>query len=1204
MQRLMWIGLVVSVVLASGYAQSDPATRPKLMWHIGATRGHRPLAFTEDGQFLLAATQGRLVQVYRVSGLSGSSILDGSTPLGHALTTYDYSPTWHVQFTDRTDLTDVNANQEYVVGFSDGQIHVWRFVRGSHPSVFRGAYLDRRRDFSVPGWAVDRYGYSSWNGDYSALMLRGDRTDRRYNRLAAAGDSSGNLRIVLINPQQQGNQLTPVVVNNAHYAAITSLVYDASSRVLYSGGADGLIRRWQVGIDAQGRPSLTLLQTVAAHWGAMTLALTTVSGVRYLVSVSEDQTMAGWRLGSGGALPATPTWIRAIESLDTYDLPYTDVRYLPRVRSTPYGDLEWALLLLNFRGDYARSLHFLIKPDTGDVVALLGSTFFDNIAYYTDFLGHWLISPVVGGQRYIVHTANIAYSDSLLGFTPLRFGVRLVESTSRPPVSALHLPASGNTYVAGFADGSVRLYVLGGNAPTASATLHSNRRVVGARLIPAGSVTYTLTVSIDGQLVLAQASGAALNPVLTRDLTAETPAFSSVHTLDYLPAQGLVAIGGSGTDGRPLVRTLRLSLGSPPTLSADASFAIANESGPVASVRILASQDLVLSTGNRVSRWNRSGSGYAHTRNYTVSWPNSAALAVGNEGYLWAGMMQYSHYPTIRRVDNDAEVWNAQQSGDDRRYFTRAYPIEALGDEEAVWGMALRTASGDTGYLVARGRPLLQDRDSVSQNTLHIGWRFLMPDAVEALAARGETVIAGLANGQLYECIMPSIPLTRTSYDTVSARFSLVGNQIIAYLTEFPNRHYAHIYTGASRVARLRLSDGVVQSQSFEGFDITAIWNTTVQLTPSQGVIYGYLPGGALWAKNASTFAPLCANTALSPNRWWLTAVDDQRAGLLHGENARTQVINNQTYYRWRPVIEFYQHSNNPNAPATLAAQRPLDPDTEIGVWHIYGGPLTNLRWDMNANRTLIALLSDHNEWTGTNFVGSRRLVILQRQGAGWASWTLRTVLRTRNANNQNDFVSGNPTYVRFHPTVPNVLYVGLDSGRVRVYFLDANGQVAQVREYNPTRGNPGSIGALDVGEVVLQGRRYSIVAFGGPNGLSTWATSVCRPDLFNEVHFYDQDIAFFSDGGYLQVSQDSPNSPPIIVYGNGLSLSAANLENIPLPGCLEDINADGSVDDADLLSVLFAFGQAGYIPADVNCDGIVDDADLLMVLFVFGSSC
>ncbi len=49
------------------------------------------------------------------------------------------------------------------------------------------------------------------------------------------------------------------------------------------------------------------------------------------------------------------------------------------------------------------------------------------------------------------------------------------------------------------------------------------------------------------------------------------------------------------------------------------------------------------------------------------------------------------------------------------------------------------------------------------------------------------------------------------------------------------------------------------------------------------------------------------------------------------------------------------------------------------------------------------------------------------------------------------------------------------------------------------------------------------------------------------------------------------------------------------------DTNGDGCVDDADLNSVLLAFGSDDP-NADLNNDGIVDDADLLEVLFNFGN--
>jgi len=62
-------------------------------------------------------------------------------------------------------------------------------------------------------------------------------------------------------------------------------------------------------------------------------------------------------------------------------------------------------------------------------------------------------------------------------------------------------------------------------------------------------------------------------------------------------------------------------------------------------------------------------------------------------------------------------------------------------------------------------------------------------------------------------------------------------------------------------------------------------------------------------------------------------------------------------------------------------------------------------------------------------------------------------------------------------------------------------------------------------------------------------------------------------------------------------------------PACVAhngDVDANGCIDDADLLAVLFAFGNTGSNlgRVDMNCDNVVDDADLLQVLFNFGSGC
>ncbi len=95
--------------------------------------------------------------------------------------------------------------------------------------------------------------------------------------------------------------------------------------------------------------------------------------------------------------------------------------------------------------------------------------------------------------------------------------------------------------------------------------------------------------------------------------------------------------------------------------------------------------------------------------------------------------------------------------------------------------------------------------------------------------------------------------------------------------------------------------------------------------------------------------------------------------------------------------------------------------------------------------------------------------------------------------------------------------------------------------------------------------------------------------------------------------------SPSITAQNSGLALDGEYFGQLPtgdgVPGgeavlplrvlaTNGDVNGDGCVNDADLLSVLFAFGSTGARPEDVNGDNQVNDADLLLVLFAFGSGC
>ena len=54
-----------------------------------------------------------------------------------------------------------------------------------------------------------------------------------------------------------------------------------------------------------------------------------------------------------------------------------------------------------------------------------------------------------------------------------------------------------------------------------------------------------------------------------------------------------------------------------------------------------------------------------------------------------------------------------------------------------------------------------------------------------------------------------------------------------------------------------------------------------------------------------------------------------------------------------------------------------------------------------------------------------------------------------------------------------------------------------------------------------------------------------------------------------------------------------------PCPG---DIDGSGSVDVADLLAIIAAWGQTGDLPEDLNDDDVVNVADLLQLIGLWGA--
>jgi probable HAF family extracellular repeat protein len=137
--------------------------------------------------------------------------------------------------------------------------------------------------------------------------------------------------------------------------------------------------------------------------------------------------------------------------------------------------------------------------------------------------------------------------------------------------------------------------------------------------------------------------------------------------------------------------------------------------------------------------------------------------------------------------------------------------------------------------------------------------------------------------------------------------------------------------------------------------------------------------------------------------------------------------------------------------------------------------------------------------------------------------------------------------------------------------------------------------GAVVVGEAqnaAGQGRAFRWTVGGGMEDLNTTYASL------------------LTNGSYLRwATAISPDGRYIVGQGWNAATGRTEAFLLDTQGCASengDVDANGCVDDADLLAVLFNFGNSGNNLGreDTNCDGVVDDADLLQVLFNFGSGC
>ena len=172
-------------------------------------------------------------------------------------------------------------------------------------------------------------------------------------------------------------------------------------------------------------------------------------------------------------------------------------------------------------------------------------------------------------------------------------------------------------------------------------------------------------------------------------------------------------------------------------------------------------------------------------------------------------------------------------------------------------------------------------------------------------------------------------------------------------------------------------------------------------------------------------------------------------------------------------------------------------------------------------------------------------------------------------------------------------------------YFLqyepENQGDVYQA--YRLEGGVPATFGMRLWGAPAPATRLQGVINIEGFTGSYAGRQATIRIRQGNTINTY---TATLSDSGAYSVDVREQGAaevlvqmPPGLARKVSLTLSGDTTQNFTLTN--GDVNGDNTVNDSDLLQVLFDFGSTARA-SDVNGDGTVNDSDLLTVLFNFGS--
>lgn len=1211
-------------MLAAVWTQSNPQ-RPNIQWQIGATGAFHPISFTYDSKYV-AVTDGNLILVYNMydavrSNAQLAQSLASWTGIPHVW----YSTHFTYPFADGTEYLITRSSQQH-------ELVVMRWRRDANAAY--GGYIESRQFVTNPSPPTVLF------------PLRHNGNNDR-NRLVVGFQSNNFLYLYRLEPEHSHTAAAKVISTPS---AVRCAAYDPVSQTLATGHFDGLLRFWRVSLGTVGNPNdppnVELLGMMPAS--SRVYPINSVgfyypngqnsSGILVASSLHDGVSVQllgyNWQNGTASTVPQWQTTVNYNHSSSplTYQHGNGASNAEPGDRWIPIAGLwidaeNGKVSYTSFPSSAGPRLRLpVISPQPIDGRRYLLGNYVDynHYAYCAVQFIPYELYPTRPIPRLWGLTGMITVLDATQHHNRTWLAVAVQNAQMQRNQIHFYSRAGSNwSYEsqissafnnAIFAFGAEHWFAH--SAPRrVQVWSHQNLlEVFGLddRRLYFGN---QFTANISNRLVNSQNQPIEMD---WYDGVAWRVNQSEVRV-------ALLGVDSSG-DGYLIVarNTSPLNQGSAFVEFARVQIGANAAETPLRIQRVLNSSDvIVLSKNNVLRRFNAQSNYQQAWRVGTSEQINEAATIAVNNQYIWV----YSGNgctPECFDIANGARLAVPNcfvGSYDGIALYPRAASSPTPLANEVAAGVVDGGAVYPGRFAVMRHRPVNSRTGGFLTTGSTSFDSFLSPlvsDEVWGLAqdpGAPNWFIAGCADGNLYYVYAPpSTPTRALGYNGIGGNFFQAFNDDLLVFTTTPLDAVTPFWAsyGWRELRTYRLTTGSeLQSYRMPGLAPSLGKEAMVRYSPSGERLFGYEFGRfSLW-------------DGVNPNAPLSVVNDYYRTDLLPLDNTRWLapeftfesqfVSNNATYYVY--AVRVFQDTVQGNTVQTLSNFTPKDPATQKPM---YGSVITSgvasdrgfyrTRIDLTRNQEYLLIRSPRLQWSGNQASGIGQSASLwRRTGAGWGDGDWQLVAEFRSGVNLPNGV--NPTMVRFHPYSPNVFYLGLDNGTMRAYRIE-NGTVANLNSplvFQPTLGNLGAVTVMDIAQFTQSGINYTVMAMGGPRGLSVYTGSACRlsADDIYEARFYAIDVGFpQSQNNSIWLQQPSPTEPPYAIYGNGSVLSIAKLDNLPIITCPEDTNSDGIINDADLLAVLFEFGSNCYCPADINCDGIVDDADLLLVLFRFGDTC